>query len=55
MVRQIKVATRVCIPIQEDEENNNDIQWQCIENIGHELGSASENFRCKMEKLGTLY
>jgi hypothetical protein len=55
MVREIKVATTVCILIEEDKENNSDIQWQFIENTGHVLESARENFRSKMEKLGTLH
>lgn len=54
MLRQIKVAiTRVGILVE--EENNSDVEWQCIENTGQVLELAREDLRSKMEKLGMLH
>lgn len=55
MVRKIKAAPETSVLKEADEESNKVIQWQFIENTEYVLGSASENFGSKMEKLGMLY
>jgi len=54
MVRKIKDAPENSV-LKEVDEENKVIQWQFIENTEQVLESASENFGCKMEKLGMFY